>query len=272
MALLTPFLAFWPPHLLGGSGVLATVVAGLYVSWNGPKFIAPATRLQGFFVWNVIVYLIEGLIFLLTGLQARVIADSFDIAEWQRLVLASVAVCAVVIVVRFVWVFAAASFSRLVSSLFGRRSPVVIWQQTFIVGFTGVRGVVSLAAALSIPLTIAGEAFPERGLILLVTFCVILVTLIGQGALFPWVVTALGLDNAGRLEAQSAKRREIAAHISGIAATLAHLDDLSQAGASDDVVESLRRRHADRRTFFLEACKHFWKPNHASRPSTCSSN
>lgn len=69
LALLTPYLAFWPPHALGGSGVIATVAAGLYVSWNGPRFIAPATRLQGYFVWGLVVYLVEGVVFLLTGLQ-----------------------------------------------------------------------------------------------------------------------------------------------------------------------------------------------------------
>jgi NhaP-type Na+/H+ or K+/H+ antiporter len=74
-ALLTPFAAFWIPESLGGSGVLATVVSGLYVSWNGPRFISPATRLQGFFVWDLVIYLIEGLVFLITGLQARVIAE-----------------------------------------------------------------------------------------------------------------------------------------------------------------------------------------------------
>src|SRR5204862_7015952 len=70
-ALLTPFVAFWLPESLGGSGVLATVVCGLYVSWNGPRFISPATRLQGFFVWDLVIYLIEGLVFLITGLQDR---------------------------------------------------------------------------------------------------------------------------------------------------------------------------------------------------------
>ena len=106
-ALLTPFVAFWVPESLGGSGVLATVVCGLYVSWNGPRFISPATRLQGFFVWDLVIYLIEGLVFLITGLQARVIADTLDLSQWKSLALACALVCIVIIVVRFIWVFAA---------------------------------------------------------------------------------------------------------------------------------------------------------------------
>ncbi|MEI7790825.1 MAG: cation:proton antiporter [Alphaproteobacteria bacterium] len=105
-ALLTPFAAFWIPESLGGSGVLATVVSGLYVSWNGPRFISPATRLQGFFVWDLVIYLIEGLVFLITGLQARVIADTLDLSQWKSLALACALVCIVIIVVRFIWVFA----------------------------------------------------------------------------------------------------------------------------------------------------------------------
>src|SRR6201996_8977316 len=193
LALLTPFAAFWVPESLGGSGVLATVVAGLYVSWNGPRFISPATRLQGYFVWDLVVYLIEGVIFLLTGLQAPLILDHLDTAEWQRFLLAAVTVSATIIVVRFVWVFAATYLPRWLWPPLRRRDPAPPWQGVFLVGFTGIRGVVSLAAVLSIPLMAGDAPFPERGLLLLVTFSVILVTLVGQGFTFPWLIQALGL-------------------------------------------------------------------------------
>ena len=84
LSLMTPYLAFWVPEHLGGSGVLATVAAGLYVSWNGPLLISSATRLQGIFFWDLVIYLIEGMVFLLTGLQARALiatAKSFPICE-----------------------------------------------------------------------------------------------------------------------------------------------------------------------------------------------
>ena len=257
IALLTPFVTFWVPHALGGSGVLATVVAGLWVSWNGPRFIAPATRLQGFFVWDVLVYLIEGVIFLLTGLQARVVADGLDTAQWRRLALAVAVTSIVVIVARFLWVVFAASIPRILDRRRRMKRTPPPWQQSFIVGFTGIRGVVSLAAALSIPLTVGGHPFPDRGLILLVTFCIILVTLVGQGSLLPWVIDSLGLANTGKREAETAKRAEIAARISGINATLAELDRLAAQGATTEIVAALRRRHTDRRAFFFSACEQF---------------
>src|SRR5207244_5061401 len=86
LSLLTPYAAFWPPEMMGGSGVLAAVSAGLFVSWNGPRFISANTRLQGFFIWRLVVYLIEALLFLLTGLQARTILESLGEADWERLV------------------------------------------------------------------------------------------------------------------------------------------------------------------------------------------
>ena len=147
LALLTPFAAFWVPESLGGSGVLATVVAGLYVSWNGPRFISPATRLQGFFVWDLTIYLIEGVIFLLTGLQAPAIMDHLDPSEWQRILIAALLVSATVIVVRFVWVFVGTYLPRLVWPPLRKRNPAPSWQQVFIIAFTGIRGVVSLAGS-----------------------------------------------------------------------------------------------------------------------------
>jgi len=86
LALLTPFAAFWPPHFLGGSGVLAAVTAGLYTSWHGPRLISPATRLQGFFVWGLAVYLVEGVVFFLTGLQSRLVMEGPDAGEWSRMI------------------------------------------------------------------------------------------------------------------------------------------------------------------------------------------
>jgi Na+/H+ antiporter len=255
LALLTPFAAFWVPESLGGSGVLATVVAGLFVSWNGPRFISPATRLQGFFVWDLVAYLIEGVIFLLTGLQAPLILDHLDTAHWQRFGLAAATVCVTVIVVRFVWVFAATYLPRLVWPPLRRQGPAPSWQSVFLIGFTGIRGVVSLAAVLSIPLMAGDAPFPERDLLLLVTFAVILVTLVGQGFTFPWLIQILGLADAGRLESNAAKRQEVAGRVAAIDAALARLDEMEGAVSSPATVAMLKRRHADRRAYFMAACE-----------------
>jgi Na+/H+ antiporter len=252
LALLTPYLAFWPSHTLGGSGVIATVATGLFVSWNGRNFIAPATRLQGYFVWGLVVYLVEGVVFLLTGLQAHAVTGGHGAEGWQRLFLVGLVTCLVVIVVRFLWVFFA-------SYLPGRLSAVVracvasspTWQPLFLISFTGIRGVVSLAAALSIPLLVnGGGPFPERDLVLFVTFCVILVTLVGQGGALPLVIVWLGLDGAGRAEAAANKRHEVAARIAGVDAVLTRLDELEHAGAPIAAIAALRRLHRDRRDQF----------------------
>jgi CPA1 family monovalent cation:H+ antiporter len=253
-ALLMPFAAFWVPEGLGGSGVLATVVCGLFVSWNGPRFISPATRLQGYFVWDLVVYLVESVVFLLTGLQARVVADTLDLTEWERLTAACIAVCAVIIVVRFLWVYVATYLPRwLFPALARREGPRA--KGTFVIAFTGIRGVVSLAAALSIPLQSDGSTFPDRGLVLLATFAVILVTLVGQGFSLPWVIAKPGIAEHGKKEADAEKRREINARLASIDAALARLDTLEGAVSAPDTVRALRRRNEDRRAYFVAACR-----------------
>lgn len=250
LALLTPYLAFWPPHALGGSGVLAAVACGLFVSWNGPRLIAPATRLQGYFVWGLVTHGIEGLLFLLIGLQARTLSGGVTATGWQRLIEAAVLVTVVVVVVRFVWVFPATYIPRLWPGI-RRRDPVPSWRLPFLIGFTGIRGAVSLAAALSIPDEVGGSPFPERDLILFVTFIVIMATLIGQGSLLPPISRALGLADEGEREAAHAKAAEVAARLKGIEAVLAELDILAAAGEPAAAIEALRRRHGDRRSEYV---------------------
>src|SRR5215831_15761874 len=107
LSLMTPYLAFWVPQHLGGSGVLATVACGLYVSWNGPRLISSATRLQGIFFWNLLVYLVEGLVFLLTGSQARALIDRVHGFSIRELVVATLGITLLVIAARFIWIFPA---------------------------------------------------------------------------------------------------------------------------------------------------------------------
>jgi CPA1 family monovalent cation:H+ antiporter len=255
LAMLTPYAAFWVPESLGGSGVLAAVTAGLFVSWNGPRFISPATRLQGYFVWDLVTYLIEGVIFLLMGLQAPVVVDSLREADWVRLGLAAVSVTATIILVRFVWIFAGTYLPCWIWPSWRKQNPAPPWPETFTLAFTGIRGVVSLAAALSIPLMSGPAPFPERGLLLLVTFAVILATLVGQGFSFSWVIRKLGLTALGKREANIAKQHEVQARVAGIDAALARLDRLEGAGMAPETVEILRRRHGDRRSYFVAACR-----------------
>ena len=198
LALITPYLAFWVPEHLGGSGVLATVATGLYVSWNGPGLISAATRLQGIFFWDLVIYLIEGLVFLLTGSQAAYLLRNISDVPAATLLGYAALTSGVVVAARLLWVFPSAYLPRWLIPGLARRDPAPPWQVIFAVGYTGVRGIVSLAAALAIPLaTAGGDAFPHRDLIVFLTFSVILVTLVGQGVSLPLVVAWLKTPRAG---------------------------------------------------------------------------
>jgi monovalent cation/hydrogen antiporter len=248
LSLLTPFVAYWPPQHLGGSGVLATVTAGLYISWNGLRLISPETRLQGIFFWDFLIYLTEGFVFLITGLQARTLIAGIHGDSLTELALSAALVCAVVIVARFVWMYPATYLPRWLIPAIARDDPSPPWQWPFALAFTGVRGIVSLAAALAIPLTTDnGDLFPNRDEILFLTFSVILVTLVGQGLLLPTVIRTLGLANAGGRERRAARVEELAARRQAIEAAIQRLDELAvQRRLADDIVQPLRARLLDR--------------------------
>ena len=248
LSLLTPFVAFWPSVHLGGSGVLATLAAGLYTSWNGPRLISPATRLQGVFFWEFLTYVIEGMVFLITGLQARTVIGRISHCPLSQLALSVAVITAVVIVARFVWVFPATYLPRWLFPPVRKKDPSPPWQWPFALAFTGVRGIVSLAAALAIPFaTVTGQPFPYRDLILFLTFSVILVTLVGQGLLLPWVIRKLGLSHAGRKEREINRVEEYRARSEAVKAASERLNQLAVEGnLSADVIEVIRARHGDR--------------------------
>jgi CPA1 family monovalent cation:H+ antiporter len=252
LSLLTPYLAFWVPEHVGGSGVLATVATGLYVSWNGPLLIPSATRLQGIFFWDLIIYVIEGLVFLLTGLQARTLIEKAQTFSLRDLAIAVALTTAIVIAARFIWVFPATYLPRWLIPSLRRRDPSPPWQQVFVLAFTGVRGVVSLAAALAIPLALAnGQPFPHRDLILFITFGVIVLTLVGLGLMLPAVTRWLGVAQHREDEHRREKDAELAARYQAMDAGLRRLEELSQQRTvPDDIAMLLKARAENRRLLF----------------------
>ena len=248
LSLMTPYVAYWIPEHLGGSGVIATVAAGLYVSWNGPLLIPSVTRLQGIFFWDLIIYLIEGMVFLLMGLQARTIIERMASYTLREFVAATLLTTFIAIVARFVWVFPGVYVPRWISPSLRRRDPAPPWTYAFTLGITGVRGVVSLAAALAIPFTLAdGTPFPYRDLVLFVTFGIIIITLVGLGLILPTIIRWLGLCEFTEAERQQELQAELAARQHALTAASRRLDELVGSGElSDEIADVLKARHLSR--------------------------
>src|SRR5688572_10635 len=149
VSLLTPYLAYLPAEWTGTSGVLAAVAAGIYVSRKLPTFASPNARLRAFAVWETIVFLLNGIIFILIGLHLPVVMERLAHIPRRQLALYALAVCATAILTRLLWVFAATYVRRTVSATLRQHDPVLPWRYVTIIGWSGMRGIVSLAAALA---------------------------------------------------------------------------------------------------------------------------
>jgi monovalent cation/hydrogen antiporter len=247
LSLITPYIAYWPPEHFGGSGVIATVACGLYMSWNGPLLISAATRLQGIFFWGLVIYLIEGLLFLLTGFQMRLLYEHSKAFPLNEILTLTALVTVMIVLARFIWTFPAIYVPRMIKRV-RLRDPSPPWQWAFVISFTGVRGAVSLAAALALPLALSdGSPFPDRDLILFVAFGVIFITLVGFGLGLPAVVRWLGVAQAGRNERFAELESEITARREALDAALKSLDRITKhREISDEVIQLLRARHETR--------------------------
>jgi NhaP-type Na+/H+ and K+/H+ antiporter len=188
------------------------------------------------------------MVFLITGLQARTLIARIGDYSMSELAISAAVVSAVVITARFVWMYPATYLPRWLFPPLKRRDPSPSWRWPFLLAFTGVRGIVSLAAALAIPLaTVNGQPFPYRDLILFLTFVVILVTLVGQGLMLPWVIRALGLATTGRRERDTERAEEHTARRQAIEAAIARLDQLAaERTLSEEIVQPIRSNHYDR--------------------------
>jgi len=245
VSLLTPFAAYLPAERLGISGVLAVVTSGLYLGWRLPEITDFQTRLDARPVWDTVEFVLNGLVFILIGLQLPTVlhAATTDHLPKTQLISYALIISLAVIVVRVIWVFPATYLPRRLFKNLRARDPYPSWKHVTIVAWTGMRGVVSLAAALALPLTKAdGSPFPGRDLILFLSFVIILATLVVQGLSLPPLIRWLGVEDDDSLEHEEREAR--------LAANKAALDRLREVAEKDsakaDALKRLRIEYEDR--------------------------
>ena len=255
--LLTPYLAYLPAEWLHLSSVLSVVTCGLYLARRFDQVTTARVRLRTFAAWDTLIFLLNGLVFILIGLQLRGIVQGLGHepaggASVGRAVAYAAAVSAVAIMVRMLWVFAATYVPRLLSRSLRDRFPAPPWQQVFVIAWAGMRGVVSLAAALALPPVLRdGAPFPHRDLITFITFGVILATLVLQGLTLPALIRWLRLGDL----AEARDEEEITARYLVALAAVERLDALGPAAAARGEVP--RERLARVRAAYDERVAYF---------------
>ena len=210
ISLIAPYIAYLAAEAAHSSGVLATVVCGLYLGHKSSLYFSRGARLKAGAVWDTLTFVLNGLVFILIGLQLPYILGGireFHLGHWLIL---GLLFSGVVIALRILWVYPGAWASNALRRwIFHQSDPLPNPQSIFIVGWTGMRGVVSLAAAISLPeIMLDGSPFPRRNEILFFTFCVIFVTLVLQGLTLPPLIRRLGLagQTGENLEEKEARR------------------------------------------------------------------
>jgi CPA1 family monovalent cation:H+ antiporter len=223
------------------------VTVGIYMGWHTPELTTPITRLQGQAIWEVLIFLLNALLFLLVGLQLPSVIDGISGHSAGQLIGWGLLISAVVIGVRLIWQFTVVYVIRAIDRREVQRTRRATWQQRLIGGWAGMRGAVSLAAALALPFhTDSGAAFPERNLIIFLTYAVLLATLVGQGLTLAPLIRLLSVEDDGAEE-----REEVEARVRVAEAAIARTEELDgQDWVRDDTLERVRGLYDYRRRRF----------------------
>jgi CPA1 family monovalent cation:H+ antiporter len=241
LSLLSGYAAYVPADKLGASGVVAAVTAGIALGWWAPTIASPLVRQQGFAVWELLTFMLNALLFVLIGLQLPAILDGLGDERPLWLIWAGLAVSACVIVTRIVWMFGITVVIRTLDRRPSQLARRANWQTRLIGAWCGMRGAVSLAAALALPANT-----PHRDLLLFLTFAVILSTLVVQGLTLPMLIRRLNVRDDGMADKEELKARLIAAQ-----AALTRLDELAgEDWTRDDTIERMRGLYNYRRRRF----------------------
>jgi CPA1 family monovalent cation:H+ antiporter len=240
LTLLTPFIAYLLAEELGVSGVLSVVTAGLFLSWRSSQLFSHQSRLQANAVWDAAIFLLNGVIFILIGLQLPSILEGITHGSFLELVGYGLLISVAVIISRILWVYPGTFVPRWISPAIRKAEPDPDLRLVAIVAWTGMRGVVSLAAALALPLTTEqGLAFPNRDLIIFLTFCVIIATLVFQGVSLPFVIKWLGIKADGKEVVE-----EIEVRLRVASKVIEHIEEnFSYGVVSDDVLAQIKTKY-----------------------------
>jgi len=240
LTFLAPLVAYlaavnpWVPV----SGVLATVAAGIALGRKAPRLMSSEVRLSGVAAWQILLFLINGSVFILIGLQLPTVLSGLGAYSPAELIGLAVAVSVTTIIARLVWVFPATYLPRRMSAKIRDRDPAPSRRTVLLIGWAGMRGVVSLAAALALPLD-----FPDRNLLIFLTFTVILATLVGQGLTLPYLISKLGIDDGGG----ATDREEAYAQLMAADAATARLEQLAAEWPGHlELIDRLRAQYEDR--------------------------
>ena len=247
--LLAPYVAWVVAERFHASAVLACVTGGLYVRQHFSAIVAPVTRIQARAVWDLLVFVLNGVVFILIGLQLAALRQSIPAPGMATLLWQGAVVSATAIVIRLLWVPIAAYLPRALSPSLRARDPMPPWSAIFLIGWTGMRGIVSLAAALALPLTMAGGApLPFRDEIIVLTFVVILVTLVLQGLSLGPLIRRLEFGDDDTLEREETLARERASR-----AALERVDQLAhERWTQREHVDRMRAHYTQRARRFSE--------------------
>jgi len=241
VSLLTPYLAYVPAERIGFSGVLATVAAGFYLGTRSEGMLQPATRVPGQLFWRLLVFLLESALFVLLGLQVRGIVHQVTEHTWSRLILVAAVVAAVVVVVRLLWALLVFPLGRFLP---GRHLDFdhMGLHDRVVIGWSGMRGAISLAMVLSLPVAVHGGPLSGRGELIFLAAAIVFVTLIGQATTLPVVLRRFGLAETDR-----ARLERMEAHRAITETALARIDGLAEKGEVDDrTARTFRQLYEDR--------------------------
>jgi CPA1 family monovalent cation:H+ antiporter len=241
IGLLTAYAAYVPADRLHVSAVLAAVTVGCYVGWKAPLIASPATRLQGFGMWELLQFIMNAFLFVLVGLQLPNIVRALGSYPAGTLIGYAAAVSGAVILTRLVWGHTIVFVIRVLDRRSSQRARRAGWRARMVISWAGIRGAVSLAAALAL-----ASNFEQRDLLVFLTFAVILATLVLQGLTLPWLIRVLGVHDDGREE-----REELKGRLRATKAALARIDELEgEDWTREDTVERMRNLYRYRKRRF----------------------